>query len=175
MYRAAQAPQKPTCSLPPSTASIPLGHLPLPPAARPLLREQLWRQLEPVGRREQTEAAAAGPERASKHRDYLGIISYFQFEVGPPSWAVDMVPRACSSEASFPTGRFRNRHFPGGSVVENLPPTAGEAVRSLGREDPLEQEMATPPGFLPKKPHGRRSLVGLESTGSQRSQTRLCN
>ena len=36
--------------------------------------------------------------------------------------------------------------FPGGWVVKNLPVRAGEAgdrVRSLGREDPLEKEMAT--------------------------------
>jgi len=33
-------------------------------------------------------------------------------------------------------------------------------VRSLGREDPLEKEMATTPVFLPGKFHGRRSLVG---------------
>lgn len=67
----------PAVCAPPPTASIPLGHLPLPPAARPLPREQLWPQLEPVGRREQTRAEAAGPGRVSKHGDYLGIVSYF--------------------------------------------------------------------------------------------------
>ena len=33
-------------------------------------------------------------------------------------------------------------------------------VQSLGREDPLEQEVATTPVFLPEKSHGQRSLVG---------------
>ena len=33
-------------------------------------------------------------------------------------------------------------------------------VWSLGQEDPLEEEMATPPIFLPGEPHGQRSLVG---------------
>ena len=33
-------------------------------------------------------------------------------------------------------------------------------VRSLGREDPLEKEMATVPVFLPGESHGGRSLVG---------------
>ena len=33
-------------------------------------------------------------------------------------------------------------------------------VGSLGGEDPLEEEMATTPVFLPGKPHGQRSLVG---------------
>ena len=32
---------------------------------------------------------------------------------------------------------------PGGSVVKNSPTSAGDALRSLGREDPLEKEMAT--------------------------------
>ena len=41
--------------------------------------------------------------------------------------------------------------FPGGSVVKNLPASVGDAgdlVRSLGWEDPLEEEMATHPSIL---------------------------
>ena len=33
--------------------------------------------------------------------------------------------------------------FPGGSVVKNLPVMREMQVQSLGREDPLEKEMAT--------------------------------
>ena len=33
-------------------------------------------------------------------------------------------------------------------------------VRFLGRENPLEEEMATPPVVLPGKSHGQRSLEG---------------
>ena len=33
-------------------------------------------------------------------------------------------------------------------------------VRSLGWEDPLEEEMAPTPMFLPEKSHGQRSLAG---------------
>ena len=33
--------------------------------------------------------------------------------------------------------------FPGGSVIKNPPANAGDMVRSLGREDPLEKGMAT--------------------------------
>ena len=33
--------------------------------------------------------------------------------------------------------------FPSGSVVKNLPAMQGTCVQSLGREDPLEKEMAT--------------------------------
>ena len=38
--------------------------------------------------------------------------------------------------------------FPAGSVLKNLPATAGEGVQSLGREDPLEKDMATHSSIL---------------------------
>ena len=38
--------------------------------------------------------------------------------------------------------------FPGGSVVKNLPAKQETQVRSLGREDPLEKEMATHSSIL---------------------------
>ena len=44
--------------------------------------------------------------------------------------------------------------FPGGSVVKNLPANAGDIVRFLGQEDPLEEEMVTLQDFCLGKPHG---------------------
>ena len=44
--------------------------------------------------------------------------------------------------------------IPGGTVVKSL------QVRPLGREDPLEQEMATHFSILAWKFHGQQSLVG---------------
>ena len=38
--------------------------------------------------------------------------------------------------------------FPGGSVVKNPSASAGALVQSLGRQDPLEKEMATQPSVL---------------------------
>ena len=38
-------------------------------------------------------------------------------------------------------------------------------VRSLGQEDPLEEEMAPTPVFLPGKFHGQRSLAGYSPQG----------
>ena len=32
-------------------------------------------------------------------------------------------------------------------------------IQSLGQEDPLEEEIATPPVFLPEKSRGQRSLA----------------
>ena len=43
----------------------------------------------------------------------------------------------------------RTRGFPGGSVVKNPLPVQEMQVQSLGREDPLEKEMATTPVLLP--------------------------
>ena len=51
-------------------------------------------------------------------------------------------------------------------MVKNPPVMQETRVRSLGREDYLEKEMATTPVFLPGKFHEQRSLVG--SMGSQR-------
>ena len=62
---------------------------------------------------------------------------------------------------------IRSRGLPDGSVVKNLPAmmeTEETWVQSLGREDPLEEEMATHSMtpvivILPGKSHGQRSLV----------------
>ena len=60
--------------------------------------------------------------------------------------------------------------FPGGSVVKN-PPAMQEMqktwVRSLGQEDSPEEEMATPPVFLPGEFHGQRSLMGSQRIGHE--------
>ena len=52
---------------------------------------------------------------------------------------------------------------PGGSDGKALACNAGDRVRSLGREDPLEKEIAT--CSLPGKSHGQRSLVGYSPWG----------
>ena len=43
---------------------------------------------------------------------------------------------------------FMNGGFSGGSAVKNLPAMQERPVCSLGREDPLEKEMATHPRIL---------------------------
>ena len=52
-------------------------------------------------------------------------------------------------------------------MVKHLPTMQETQVQSLGQED-LEKEMATHSSILPGKSHGRRSLVGYKSMGSQR-------
>ena len=59
-------------------------------------------------------------------------------------------------------------------MVKNLPANAGDAgdrVQSLGQEDPLEKEMATP-GFLLGEFHEQRRLVFTVHEVSK-SQTQL--
>ena len=53
--------------------------------------------------------------------------------------------------------------FPNGSVVKNLPAMPETWVRSLGQEDPMEEEMATHFSILPGESHGLRSLVDYSS------------
>ena len=50
--------------------------------------------------------------------------------------------------------------FRGDSAVQNLPAMQELQVRFPGREDPLEEGMATTPVFLPGESHGQGSLVG---------------
>ena len=45
-------------------------------------------------------------------------------------------------------------------LVKNLPAMQETWFQSLGQEDPLEKEMATPV-FLPGKSHGQRSPTGV--------------
>ena len=61
---------------------------------------------------------------------------------------------------------FPLKGFPGGSLVKNLAASAEDKtqVRSQGREDPLEKDIATHSSILQssrlENPHGQRSLVG---------------
>ena len=55
-----------------------------------------------------------------------------------------------------------------GAVVKNPPANVGDIRDSgsiLGREVPLEEEMAIIPVFLPGKSHGQRSLAGYSPWG----------
>ena len=58
-------------------------------------------------------------------------------------------------------------YYQGASLVaqrlKRLPGMWETRVRSLGREDPLEKEMAPTPVFLPGESHGQGSLVGYSS------------
>ena len=41
-------------------------------------------------------------------------------------------------------------------------------VLSLGQDDPLEEQMAPTPLFLPENSHGQRSLVGYRQQGHRK-------
>ena len=53
-------------------------------------------------------------------------------------------------------------------MVKNLPAMQETRVRSLGQEDPLEEEMATHPSILAWKISWTEELGGLQSMGPQR-------
>ena len=59
--------------------------------------------------------------------------------------------------------------FPGSSAVKNPPAVQETWVRSLGREDPLEKEMATHSSILAWKIPWTEEPGSLQSMGSQES------
>ena len=61
--------------------------------------------------------------------------------------------------------------FAGGSEVENLPAMQKTQVPSLGREDPLENEMANHSGILAWEITRTEESGRLKSTGLQKSRT----
>ena len=58
--------------------------------------------------------------------------------------------------------------FPDGSAVKNLPAMQETQIRSLGREDLLEKEMATHSNILAGKIPWTEEPGGLQSAGLQR-------
>ena len=58
--------------------------------------------------------------------------------------------------------------FPGGSAIKNPPAMRETRVGSLGREDPLEKEMATHSNILALRILWTEEPGGLQSMGSQR-------
>ena len=61
--------------------------------------------------------------------------------------------------------------FPGGSDGKASAYNAGDWVQSLGQEDPLEKETATPSNICAGKSHGPRSLAGHSPQGRKESDT----
>ena len=63
--------------------------------------------------------------------------------------------------------------IPGGSVVKNLPTSAGDTgdvASTLGQEDPLEKEMATHSNILAWRIPWTEEPSGLHSMGSQKDR-----
>ena len=58
-------------------------------------------------------------------------------------------------------------------MVKNLPAVQDMWVPSLGREDPLEKELATHSSMLAWEIPWAEEPGGLQSMGSQKSQTQL--
>ena len=76
-------------------------------------------------------------------------------------------------ERSFGSGPEPKWGFPGGSDVRNPSANAGDVGLFPGREDTLEKIMATHSSLLAWEIPGTEKSGGLQSTGLQKSQTRL--
>ena len=80
------------------------------------------------------------------------------------------------SRPSFTVSQFAQRHLPSASTKSSLvaqrlkclPPMWETRVRSLGREDPLEEEMVTHSGILAWRIPWTEKPGRLQSMGSQR-------
>ena len=62
-------------------------------------------------------------------------------------------------------------YVPGGSVVKNLPASAGDRALILGREDLLEKGMVAHSSILAWKIPRTEKLGGLQTMGWQKSWT----
>ena len=58
-------------------------------------------------------------------------------------------------------------------TVKNLPAVQETQIGFLSWEDPLKEEMATHPGFLPGESHGQSSLAGYSSWGLKESDNTI--
>ena len=65
------------------------------------------------------------------------------------------------------------RPLPSASVEKNPPAKQQMRVRSLGREDPLEESVATHSSILAWRIPWTEEPGGLQSVGSQKSRTQL--
>ena len=62
---------------------------------------------------------------------------------------------------------------PGGAVLKNLPTMQEPLVQSLGQEDPLGKEMAAHSSILTWEIPWTEEPGGLQTVGSQKSQSGL--
>ena len=84
---------------------------------------------------------------------------------------IDLVCLKLFSSSIFSIKASFSRGFPGDSVVKNLPAiqeTQETWVQSLGREDPLEEEMVTHSSILAWDIPWAEEPGGLQSVGSKR-------
>ena len=63
--------------------------------------------------------------------------------------------------------------FPGGSMIQSLPASTRDRAQSLGREDPLEMEMATHSSIPAWEIPWMRSLMGCSPWGRKRVRLEL--
>ena len=81
--------------------------------------------------------------------------------------------RSPDQRAFFVSGIYKTQSsfckgFPGGAVVKNLAVMQETLVQSLGREDPLEKEIAAHSCLLAWRIPRTEEPGGRQSTGSQR-------
>ena len=94
-----------------------------------------------------------------------------RFESG--SGSTSCAFNCCISPGLYLSLKGLGTGFPGGSVVKNPPVMQDTWIQSLDQEDPLEEEMANHSSILAWEIPWTEEPGGLQSMGSQKSQTRL--
>ena len=95
------------------------------------------------------------PQRGRANKLMRTLLEAFPEMLQKPEW-------------TFWSTHYDERGSPGGSVLTNLPAMKETWVRSLGWEDPLEEEMATHFNILAWRIPWTEEPGGLQSQGSQR-------
>ena len=85
-----------------------------------------------------------------------------------PKWKETMGTKGEVTEKKVGSVHLCSLGFSDGSMVKNLPATREMQFRSLGQEDPLEEEMATHSTILAWRIPWTEEPGGLQSMGSQR-------
>ena len=85
-----------------------------------------------------------------------------------PKWKETMGTKGEVTEKKVGSVPLCSLGFSDGSMVKNLPATREMQFRSLGQEDPLEEEMATHSTILAWRIPWTEEPGGLQSIGLQR-------
>ena len=100
-----------------------------------------------------------------------GLAIYFTYDNIHVSMLFSQIIPSSPSPTSFRTFKWIIRLSLAAQTVKNLPAMQETQVRSLGHNNPLEEDMASHSSILAGKLHGQRILAGYSPWGHKESDT----
>ena len=100
-----------------------------------------------------------------------GLAIYFTYDNIHVSMLFSQIIPSSPSPTSFRTFKWIIRLSLAAQTVKNLPAMQETQVRSLGQNNPLEEDMASHSSILAGKLHGQRILAGYSPWGHKESDT----